>query len=204
MTSSKPHCRWALVGLSAIAVKFVKDLLLVQDGGISAVTHEVVALSTTGTKERAVEWLSELKVPEVENVAIFTSYRELLELGDFDVLYISTPLGAHYSNTWDAISHGRNVLLEKPAVINREQYERLATYAKEKNVVLMEAIWTRYFPAARKFGEEVVPRLGPIRRIFADFSLPLLDDPYLPASSRFLDWSTGAGSLMDLGVVSGY
>ncbi|CAJ0549806.1 Ff.00g034190.m01.CDS01 [Fusarium sp. VM40] len=41
---------------------------------------------------------------------------------------------------------GKNVLLEKAFTVNGSQAKPLATKAKEKNVLLMEALWTRYFP----------------------------------------------------------
>lgn len=41
---------------------------------------------------------------------------------------------------------GKNVLLEKAFTVNGSQAKALAAKAKEKNVLLMEALWTRYFP----------------------------------------------------------
>jgi dihydrodiol dehydrogenase / D-xylose 1-dehydrogenase (NADP) len=193
------HCRWAFLGLSAIAVKFLKDLLLPRSEN-SQLTHELAAVGTTGSEERARSWLAEQQVPAAEKVAVHMSYADLLQHGDFDVVYISTPLGLHFSNARDAIRAGRHVLLEKPAVLTAAQWGALSELAREEGVVLMEAMWTRYQPAVRAFRDTVRPQLGPVRRIYADFSLPILPDPALPKESRFLDWRTGAGSLIDLGV----
>jgi predicted dehydrogenase len=114
-------------------------------------------------------------------------------------VYISTPHPLHYQHVKKALSCGRNVLVEKPATMNRAQYEELISLARRQNVVLMEAMWTRYLPAARYFKEELLPRLGDVRRVYADFSFPIVS-PDLVHSSRFLDKRAGAGSLLDQGV----
>lgn len=41
---------------------------------------------------------------------------------------------------------GKNVLCEKAFTVNAAQAKKLAEKAKEKNLFLMEAVWTRYFP----------------------------------------------------------
>ncbi|KAI1334157.1 NAD(P)-binding protein [Xylariaceae sp. FL0016] len=196
------HCRWAFLGLSDISIKFLRDLLLPRKEN-KRLTHSLAAVGTSSGEIRARQWLAEHHpggMAAAADVAIFTSYAELLRHGDFDVVYISTPLGLHFANARDALRSGHSVLLEKPAVVSAAQWRALCGEARKTNTVLLEARWTRYQPAAQAFRDVVLPRLGPIRRIFADFSMPVLPDPYLPANSRYLDWTTGAGALIDLGV----
>ncbi|KAL1613551.1 hypothetical protein SLS56_012254 [Neofusicoccum ribis] len=199
MANPPQNCRWAFLGLSAIAVKFLKDLLLAR-ADEAQLTHSLTCVGTTGGEARARAWLAEQRVPGAGEVRVYTSYAELLLHGDFDVVYISTPLGLHFGNARDALRAGRHVLLEKPAVVAAAQWRALGDEARRAGVVLMEAMWTRYQPAVRAFEETVRPQLGAVRRIVADFSLPVLGDPALPRESRFQDWRTGAGSLYDLGV----
>lgn len=71
------HCRWAFLGLSAIAVKFPKDLLLPRSEN-SQLTHELVAVGTTGGEERARVWLAEQQVLVAERVAVYMLYGDLL------------------------------------------------------------------------------------------------------------------------------
>jgi predicted dehydrogenase len=63
----------------------------------------------------------------------------------------------------------------------------------------MEAMWTRYLPATRYLKETLLPKIGEVRRVYADFSFPIVSDD-LSHSSRFLDKGAGAGSLLDQGV----
>ena len=191
-------CRWAALSLSNIAGVFVPDLLQ-QHPGFRSIEHRLVAISTTGSAERASSWFKEHKIPDVDNIAIYHSWEKMLEEADFDVVYISTPHPLHYQHVRKALESKRNVLVEKPATMNRAQFEVLADLARKKNVVLMEAMWTRYLPAARYFKDELLPKIGEVRRIYADFSFPIVS-PDMPHTSRFLDKKAGAGSLLDQGV----
>jgi len=191
-------CRWAALSLSSIAGVFLPDILLPRDSSEN-ISHELVAISTTGTRERAASWFEEYKVPNSDYVKIYHSWEELLENGDFDIVYISTPHSLHYQHVKKALQHKRNVLVEKPATMNRKQYQKLADLAVEQGVVLMEAMWTRYLPATRYFQEELLPRIGEVKRVYAEFSFPIVS-PDLSHSSRFIDKQAGAGSLLDQGV----
>jgi predicted dehydrogenase len=184
------------LSLSNIASVFVPDLLQQHP---SSIEHKLVAISTTGSAERAASWLKAQKVPDINNIAVYHSWEEMLENADFDVVYISTPHPLHYRHVRKALDCKRNVLVEKPATMIRAQYEKLADLARKRNVVLMEAMWTRYLPAARYFKDELLPKIGDVRRVYADFSFPIVS-PDMSPSSRFLDKKAGAGSLLDQGV----
>lgn len=45
------------------------------------------------------------------------------------------------------LEHGKHVLCEKPLTMNEKQTRRLIQIAKEKNLFIMEALWSRCFPA---------------------------------------------------------
>lgn len=189
-------CRWAALSLSTIASTFFQDLL---GHSSSQFEHKLVAISTTGSKDRAQKWLGENKVPNAESVVIYQSWETMLQEGTFDIVYISTPHPLHYEETVKALSCKRNVLVEKPATMNAAQFRRCIDLAAEQKVVLMEAMWTRYLPATRYLQEDLLPRIGEVRRVFSDFSFPIVS-PELKNDSRFLDKAAGAGALLDQGV----
>lgn len=193
------ECRWAALSLSSIAGVFVPDLLQPHESSDKSVSHKLVAVSTTSGADKAASWLKSCNVSNADDVVVYHSWEEMLETADFDVVYISTPHTLHYQHVKKALACGRNVLVEKPATMNRAQYEDLVALAQRQKVVLMEAMWTRYLPAARYFKEELLPKLGDIRRVYADFSFPIVS-PDLATSSRFLDKRAGAGALLDQGV----
>ena len=198
MASQTFTCRWAALSLSNIASVFLPDLLRPKRD-TDRIHHTLVCISTTGSKERATTWLKEYKIGQPESIAIYQSYEHMLEDADFDAVYISTPHPLHYKHVKKAIECGRHVLVEKPATMNRAQYAALADLAVAKGVVLMEAMWTRYLPAARYFTDNLLPRIGQVKRVYAEFSCPIVS-PGQSHSSRFLDKDAGAGSLLDQGV----
>lgn len=198
MTDSRFTCRWASLSLSNISSVFLPDILLPRPES-DRIEHKLVAVSTTGTRERATSWLAENKIPSPNSVEIYHSWESMLETGDFDVVYISTPHPLHYQHVKAALEHKRNVLVEKPATMNRRQYEVLINLALQQGVVLMEAMWTRYLPATVYFQENLLPRIGEVKRVYSEFSFPIVSAD-LSRSSRFLDKSAGAGSLLDQGV----
>ena len=106
-----------------------------------SITPELVTISTIGSQARAAEWMKEHKVPNATAIKVYNSRKEMLRMGHFDVVYIS--------NVKIALPYERNILLKKPATMNRAQYAKLVDYAKEQGVVLMEAMWTQYFPSVQ-------------------------------------------------------
>lgn len=97
---------------------------------------------------------------------------------------------------------GKNVLLEKAFTVNGSQAKALAAKAKEKNVLLMEALWTRYFPVSA-YVKDVVSsgRLGPVERVLSEHSLAYAggfdDDNHIMVNPRL-----AGGIILDAGIYS--
>jgi predicted dehydrogenase len=191
-------CRWAFLSCSSIALVFPLDIILSRDDS-DPIKHEIVVVSTTGANERVQKWLAEHKVPNASSLKIYSSWEQMLQNGDFDIVYISTPHPLHYQHVLSALKNGRNVLAGKPATLNRKQYEVLCQHAREQNAVLMEVMWTCYLLATQYFKNELLPKIGEVKRVYAEFSFPIYS-PHMPLLSRFLDKEAGAGALLDQGV----
>jgi predicted dehydrogenase len=192
----KQTCRWAALSLSNIASVFLPDLLGREDAEYE---HKLVAISTTGSNERAQKWFKDNKIPDPDSIVVYNSWRTMLEQDDFDIVYISTPHPLHYEEMLKALKFKRNILVEKPATMNAAQYRKCIELANQQGVVLMEAMWTRYLPATKYLKEELLPKIGKVRRVYSDFSFPIVG-PDLQDTSRFLDKAAGAGALLDQGV----
>ena len=193
---AKTTCRWAALSLSNIASIFLPDLLGREDAQYE---HKLVAVSTTGSNERAQKWFKDNKISDHQGIVVYNSWQIMLEQGDFDIVYISTPHPLHYEEVLKALQCKRNILVEKPATMNAAQYRKCIELASRQGVVLMEAMWTRYLPATRYLQEELLPKIGKVRRVYSDFSFPIVG-PGLQDTSRFLDKAAGAGALLDQGV----
>ena len=110
MASPSFDCRWAALSLSSIAVVFLKDLLLPREDD-DRIHHSLVSISTTGTQERAEKWFIENDIPKPDGVQLYHSWETMLEDGDFDVVYISTPHSLHYQHVKKALECRRHVLV---------------------------------------------------------------------------------------------
>jgi len=73
----------------------------------------------------------------------------------------------------------------------------MACVAREKNLFLMEGIWTRFFPAVVQALDMIAEgRIGEVRLVEADFGFQAPWDP----SSRLFDPELGGGALLDVGI----
>lgn len=88
-----------------------------------------------------------------------------------DAVYIASPHNTHYEYILKALEHGKHVLCEKPLVLRARQAEEVYQLAKDKGLVLLEAIKTAYAPgflqllAIARSG-----RIGHIRDVEASFT----------------------------------
>ena len=74
---------------------------------------------------------------------------------DLDFAYIATPHSHHYHLIKLCADHGKHVLCEKSFTVNARQAEDAIRYARDKGVLVTEAIWTRYQPM-RKIIDETI------------------------------------------------
>ncbi len=87
---------------------------------------------------------------------------------DIDAVYIASPNFLHYPQARKALLSGKHVLLEKPATLNREQFDSLCSLAKERGLVLTEAMRPGHDPAIERI-REAMEEIGPIRYACFDY-----------------------------------
>lgn len=126
---------------------------------------KIVRVGIVGTGRIAPRFVAESKYvsgidivcaynPEIENSKRFQkkcnitcmsgSYEAFLE--HVDAVYIASPNETHYTYAKIALEHGKHVLCEKPIAFTRKESEGLYQLAKEKKLVLLEAVKTAYCP----------------------------------------------------------
>lgn len=76
----------------------------------------------------------------------YTSFEEMLEQEDFQVLHICTPHYLHVPMAEAALAKGINVFMEKPPAMNREEYDRLKEAAGKNESRLGLCFQNRYNP----------------------------------------------------------
>lgn len=111
-----------------------------------------------------------------------------------DAVYIASPHGTHFEYAKAALERGKHVLCEKPLTLDKAQAQELADMAKEKKLVLMEAIKTAYCPGfTQLLGIARSGAIGEIRSVEACFTK--LEKP----DSRELTDLQCGGSFTELG-----
>lgn len=181
----KNEIRWGIVGPGHIAHSFAKDLSLVQGGRLTAVASRNLDRGAAFAKEYGAEH-------------IYGSYQELFEADTVDVLYIATPHTSHCDLTIEALKHKKAVLCEKPMGIYKSQVERMVASAKENDVFLMEALWSRFNPTIRKVKQLIDDgTIGKLEYLYADFGFFALDRD---VKGRLLNPELAGGSILDIGI----
>jgi predicted dehydrogenase len=128
---------------------------------------------------------------------IYSSYEELAKDPKVDVVYIATPHPFHYEQTLLCLRHGKPVVCEKPLALNYRQATEMIATARKENVFLMEAMWSRFFPATKKMLELIQSGIiGEIKYVHADFGFA---SP-VHFENRVYNMALGGGAQLDVGV----
>lgn len=206
--AAQPHTiKWGIMATGGIAQTFTKDLLTSPASReVSDVAHKLVAVASSSSKDSATSFLSKVEAPD--GVKAYGSYAELVADPDVDIVYVATPHSHHFQNAMLALKAGKNVLCEKAFTVTAAQARKLVETARAKNLFLMEAVWTRYFPLSIKIREMVQSGnsvVGPVYRVVADNSFGN-DGPdgslTFPDENRMVNPDLAGGALLDLGIYS--
>jgi len=204
MAGDSPYTvKWGILATGGIAETFTKDLLTnpaIRD--VSDVKHELVAAASSSSADRAADFVKRVDGPS--SAKTYGSYAELVADSNVDIVYVATPHSHHYQNTMLCLEAGKNVLCEKAFTVTVAQAKKLVDKAKEKNLFLMEAVWTRCFPLSIKVRELISSgAIGTVHRTFADLSFGKANpDGSLdfPDTNRMVSLDLAGGALLDLGI----
>ena len=125
----------------------------------------------------------------------YGSYAELVSDHKVDLVYVATPHSEHYENCKLALSAGKNVICEKAFMLNEQQASAIFKYAEEKNLLITEAMWTRYMPLRTKLTEVIASNvIGEPTMLTANLGYNIVH------KDRIMQPALGGGALLDLGV----
>lgn len=174
---------WGILATGGIAHAFTSDL---RTAGL-----DVVAVGSRRI-DSARSFAEKFDIPNVHG-----SYAELVADPDVDIIYIATPHPGHVDNALLALDHGKHILVEKPFTLNAAEASAIRDRAAEKDLLAMEAMWTRYLPHMVRIREIVAAgTLGDIRVVSADHTQKISTDP----AHRLNALELGGGALLDLGI----
>ncbi len=181
--STKPF-KWGILGAGKIANKFAQDLSTVPGAVLYAVASRSI--------DKAEEFAKKHQVSKS-----YGTYLDLAEDKQVDIIYVATPHVFHFEHAMLCMKHNKAVLCEKPMALNFQQAETMISYARQKNVFLMEALWTQFLPHFKFIMElKDSKKYGKLLELEADFGFNAPFDP----EKRIYNKELGGGSLMDVGI----
>lgn len=176
--------RWGIFGTGAISVKFV--------AGLAAARNAEASLVASRSLAKAQKFAAGLGVARA-----IEGYAEAAAAGGVDVIYIATPPSEHAAHALLCIEAGIPVLVEKPFATNAAEALRIADAARAKSVFAMEAMWTRFLPAAQALRDELAAgNTGEVRLVSGSFGTSKTPNP----EDGSFDPALGGGALAHLGV----
>lgn len=175
--------KWAVLGTGVIANEMAAALA---KGG-----RNIYAVGNR-THSKAVAFAEEYGIEKV-----YDDFEEMFTDPDVDVIYITTPHNTHLPFMEKALRGGKHVLAEKSITLNSAELERVRALAKEKKLILAEAMTIYHMPLYRKLREILASgRLGKVNLITMNFGSFKEYD----MQNRFFNRNLAGGAMLDIGV----
>ena len=174
--------RWGILATGTIAKNFAETAARMGDVLITAVASRSLEKAnafadTYGIKNRHASIQALAADPQV------------------DIVYVATPHSCHYEDMKTLIAAGKHILCEKSFTTDTVQAKEIFALAKEKNVFVMEAFWTKFIPVYRHLSRILEEgTIGEVRAVTATYG-------YTTArQARKFDAQLAGGTLLDIGV----
>lgn len=176
------HYRWAIVGLGTIATQFAENFN-------SDLGDLYGAASRNLGKARS--------FANTHNISkAFGSYDELFADPNVDIVYIATPHNHHLESIMPALESGKHVLCEKAITMNSEELAQAKQLAKEKGLILAEAMTIFNMPLFIELKHRINSgEFGTLKLIQASFGSFKEPDP----TNRFFNPELAGGAILDIG-----
>lgn len=173
---------WALWGCGSIADEMAPALTAAGSGGY-AVLGRNPEKTAAFAKKHAIE-------------KIYTQEEQMLADPAVDIVYIATPHNTHYQMIKKALTAGKHVLCEKAITVNGSQLCEVRKIAREKGLVMLEAMTVLYMPLYQKLREFVESgAIGRVKMIQVNFGSCKEYD----VNNRFFSKALAGGALLDIG-----
>ncbi len=123
----------------------------------------------------------------------FNSYEEAIEKSDSSIVYISLPNSLHFEYGKKSLLENKNIIIDKPAVLNESEFEELNNLAKNNNLFISQSCvfqhhkaWNNFKKYSKKYNKGILT---------ATFLIPELNSNNFRMSKKL-----GGGSINDMGI----
>lgn len=145
--------RVGMIGLGVVGERLI-------DAFLKYPSTEIVAVCDV-VQERA-ESISQ----QLNGIAWYTNYKELLQETDVDLVYVAVPPKYHHAVALDVIASGKNILCEKPLANSLIEAREMFEHAQQAGVVHAMHFPVYYKEAFKEIKRHVTTgQLGEIRRV---------------------------------------
>lgn len=183
MSETKKELKWAVLGTGVIANQMAQAL--------QSMGRTLYGVGNR-TYEKAVAFGEKYHVEKV-----FDTYDDAINDPEVDVIYITTPHNTHYPLMKKALEQGKHLFVEKSITLNSRELSEMVALAKEKNVVLAEAMTIWHMPLYKKLWDIISSgKLGKVQMITVNFGSFKEYD----MNNRFFNMNLAGGALLDIGV----
>ena len=181
--SIREELKWAVLGTGVIANEMAAAL--------QKMGKELYAVGNR-TYDKAVAFAEKYHVQKV-----YGQIDEMFTDPEVDIIYITTPHNTHYEFMKKALENGKHILVEKSITLNSWELDEMVALAKEKNLVLAEAMTIWHMPIYKKLWEIAGEgKLGKVQMITLNFG----SFKEYNMKNRFFNMDLAGGALLDIGV----
>ena len=175
--------KWAVLGTGVIANQMAQALI--KNGkNIYSVANR--------THQKAVDFAQKYNIGKV-----YDNMNNVFTDPEVDVVYITTPHNTHLEFMKKAIENGKHILVEKSITLNSDELNEAISLAKEKGVIIGEAMTIFHMPIYKKLNEILESgALGKVNLITMNFGSFKEYD----MTNRFFNRNLAGGAMLDIGV----
>lgn len=177
--------KWCVIGAGGIADRRTIPAIVSDEGSLL-----IAVMDKSPETAKA--------VGEKYGVPYYTSEEEMLAAHKCDAVYIATPVFCHRDQAMLALSHGLDVLLEKPITMSTREARELVDAFKSKGKQLTVGYMMKHHSLHERIREMIRDgEIGKTVSVRAQFSCWY---PDIPGAWRQTKALGGGGAFMDLGV----
>lgn len=174
---------WAVIGCGVIANEMAQ--------GLKKMGRTLYSVANR-THEKAVQFAEKYNVKKV-----YDEIDEVFNDPDVDIIYITTPHNTHYKYMKKALENGKHIFVEKSITLNSRELSEMVSLAKEKDLLIGEAMTIWHMPLYKKLRDIVRSgELGKVQMITMNFGSFKEYD----MSNRFFNMELAGGAMLDIGV----
>ena len=178
--------KFGIIGSGKIARKFCDAVSLIEGAEVAAVASKTLDRAKALAEEKSIE-------------AYFGDYEEMLKKSSLDAVYIATTHNFHYENALLCLEYNKPLLIEKPMVLSKKEAIEIFRLAREKNLFVMEAMWSRFLPHNKKAREWIANgAIGTLALVNCAWGFK----PNPSIEGRYFSPDLAGGPLYDIGVYS--